>query len=79
MAKKVFRHTLSRTEQKLWDREDMKGWCKALEGCVEDEGRDEKCKKYMIYNAEGEILAKGDVTALPVPKPEDSNREPVAF
>ena len=78
MAKKVYRYTLSKAEQKLWDREDMKGWCKALEGCVEDEGRDDKCKKYMIYDKEGEVLAKGDVIPLPDPK-SDETREPVAF
>jgi hypothetical protein len=79
MAKKVWRHTLTKQEQKLWDREDMKGWCKALEGCVEDEGRDGKCKKYMIYNIEGEVVAKGDVSVLPDPKTDDAPREPVAF
>lgn len=79
MAKKVFRHTLSRKEQKLWDREDMKGWCKALEGCIEDEAREDNCKKYTVYNGEGEIVAKGDVSALPEPKSEDQAREPASF
>jgi len=79
MAKKVWRHTLTKKEQKLWDREDMKGWCKALEGCVEDEGREEKCKKYMIYSNDGEIIAKGDVIVLPQPKSDEPSREPVTF
>ena len=79
MAKKVWRYTLTKAEQILWDREDMKGWCKALEGCVEDEGREESCKKYIIYNEAGEILAKGDVTALPEPKSDEHSREPIAF
>lgn len=78
MAKRVYRYTLSKAEQKLWDREDMKGWCKALEGYVEDEGRDDKCKKYIIYDKAGELLTKGDVIALPEPK-SDETREPVAF
>ena len=56
----------------------MKGWCKALEGCVEDEGRDDKCKIYMIFDRTGELLTKGDVIALPDPKSEET-REPVAF
>ena len=79
MAKKVWRHTLSAAEQKLWDRVDMKGWCKAFEGCVEDEAREEKCKKYMVYNQEGEIIAKGDVSALPEPKSDEQAREPASF
>jgi hypothetical protein len=79
MAKKVYRYTLTKREQKLWDREDMKGWCKALEGCVEDEGRDDKSKKYVIYSNEGELLTKGDVSVLPEPKSDEPSREPVAF
>lgn len=78
MAKKVYRHTLTKKEQALWDREDMKGWRKALEGSIEDEGRDEKAKKYVISDVEGTIIAKGDVTVLPDPRSDDT-REPVAF
>ena len=78
MAKKVYRYTLTKKEQDLWDREDMKGWRKALEGSIEDEGRDDKSKKYVISNVAGEVIAKGDVTALPDPRSEES-REPVAF
>ena len=78
MAKKVYRHTLTKREQGLWDREDMKGWRKALEGCVEDEARDEGAKKYMVYDVEGSIIAKGEVSALPDPRMEDG-RDPVSF
>jgi hypothetical protein len=79
MAKKVWRHILSKAEQKLWDREDMKGWCKALEGCIEDDAREGNCKKYTVQNAAGETVAKGDVSALPEPKSEESTREPASF
>lgn len=78
MARKVWRHTLTAAEQQLWDREDMKGWCKALEGCVEDDAREENCKKYMVYNMAGEIIAKGNVSPLPEPKNDDA-REPASF
>ncbi len=78
MAKKVYRHTLTKKEQALWDREDMKGWRKALEGCIEDEGRDEGAKKYMLYDVEGAIIGKGEVSVLPDPR-SDEGREPVAF
>ena len=78
MAKKIYRYTLTKKEQALWDREDMKGWRKALEGSIEDEGREEKAKKYVISDNSGEIIAKGDVIPLPDPRVEE-NREPVAF
>ena len=79
MTKKVWRHKLTKKEQKLWDREDMKGWCKALEGCIEDDARDGKCKKYAVSNADGEIVAKGDVSVLPDPKSDEPAREPASF
>ena len=78
MAKKVYRYTLNKKEQDLWNREDMKGWRKALEGSIEDEGREESAKKYMIYDIEGATIAKGEVSVLPDPR-SDEGREPVAF
>lgn len=65
MARKIWRHTLSVQEQKLWDMEEMQGWRVAMTGCVEDDAREEGCAKFVIYDRKETILAKGDVTALP--------------
>lgn len=78
MAKKIYRYTLTKKEQALWDREDMKGWRKATEGTIEDEGREEGAKKYVLSDFSGNVIGKGDVTPLPDPRSEE-NREPVAF
>lgn len=75
MARKIWRYTLKTVEQKLWDREDMKGWCKALEGCVEDDAREQGLMKYVIYDRKGDVLAKADVSPLPEPKPSDFRRD----
>lgn len=64
MAKTIWRYTLSNKEQTLWIREDMKGWCKAFEGCVEDEAREQGLKKYIIYDCEGEVVAKNTVSTI---------------
>lgn len=68
MGQKIWRYVLSQDEQKLWGREDMAGWCKALEGCVEDEAREQGSKKYVICDRSGAILAKNLVSRLPEPK-----------
>ena len=78
MAKKIYRYTLSKKEQALWDREDMKGWRKAMEGTIEDEGREEGAKKYILCDVESIVIGKGEVTVLPDPRSEET-REPVAF
>lgn len=67
--KKIWRYTVKTNEQKLWDAEDMKGWRKAFEACVEDDAREEGSKKYVIMGKTGEVLAKNVVR--PLPKPEE--------
>ena len=65
MARKIWRYTLTSQEQALWDNEEMKGWREAMEACVEDEAREEGSKKYVLYNQEENIIAKGEVRKLP--------------
>ena len=68
MARKIWRYTMTREEQKLWDMEEMKGWRTAFEACVEDDAREEGCKKYVVYDRSETIVAKGEVAALPEPE-----------
>jgi len=75
MGRTIWRYTLTSREQKLWDRDDMKGWCKALEGCVEDDAREQGMKKYIIQDTDGEVVIKSDVTILPDPKAMETRRE----
>jgi hypothetical protein len=70
MPPKIWRYTLTVEEQSLWAREDMKGWCKALEGCVEDEAREQGMKRYEIYDRSGK--------KLPDPKPSGLHRDMTA-
>ncbi len=65
MARTIWRYTLEPQEQKLWDREDMRGWCRAFQGWVEDEAREQGLKKYIIYDGNGDILARDIVNELP--------------
>ncbi len=65
MARKIWRYTLKNQEQALWDNEEMKGWREAMEACVEDEAREAGSKKYVLYNQEEDIIAKGEVRKLP--------------
>lgn len=64
MGKTIWRYTLNPNEQKLWIRDDMKGWCKAFVGWVEDEAREQGLKKYVIYDRTGEVIAKNAVSQL---------------
>jgi hypothetical protein len=61
---KIWRYTLTRQEQTLWDVDEMKGWREALAACVEDDARERGCKKFMIFRRD-ELIAKGDVGKLP--------------
>ena len=79
MPVKVWRYTLKVEEQRLWLRDDMKGWCKALEGCVEDEARENGMKKYEIIDRKGNVLVKDGVRALPEQKPSGLNRDMTAI
>lgn len=68
MAPKIWRYTLTVAEQKLWDMEEMAGWRTALEGCVEDDGREAGSKKYVVYDRAKKVIAKGEVKLLPEPE-----------
>ncbi len=65
MARTIWRYTLDSGEQELWEREDMRGWCRAFQGWVEDEAREQGRKKYIIYDIDGEVLARDVVNDLP--------------
>jgi len=65
MARKIWRHVMTTKEQQLWDLENMEGWRKSLIGCVEDDAREEGCKKYVLYDRSELVVAKGDVPPLP--------------
>ena len=65
MARTIWRYTLEPGEQKRWEREDMRGWCRAFQGWVEDEAREQGLKKYIIYDGDGEVLARDVVNDLP--------------
>lgn len=69
---KVWRYTLSATEQRLWRAEGMDGWCRALEACVEDDARENGRSKYIIYDRKGGILAKDAVRKLQTKAPAES-------
>lgn len=65
MARKIWRYTMSVREFDLWSQENMQGWRDSLVGCVEDEAREEGCTKYIVYDRNENVLAKGEVKALP--------------
>ena len=67
MARKIWHYTLTPEEQKLWDTEGMEGWRTAMEACVEDDAREQGCKKYVLYDTSETAVAKGDVSTLPEP------------
>lgn len=56
---------MSPSEQRLWKSDGMDGWCRAFEACVEDDAREEGSKKYIIYNRQGEVVARNEVAPLP--------------
>lgn len=70
MGAKIWRYTVLPKEQELWFDDDMKGWRKAFEACVEDEAREGGSKKYIILDRKGAILAKNIVRPLPKPQTE---------
>lgn len=61
MAQKIWRYTLTRHEQSLWDITEMKGWRAAMQAYVEDEAREQGYKRYVLYGRKEEVLAKGEV------------------
>ncbi len=69
MSRKIWHYTMTPEEQRLWDIEEMKGWRTAMEACVEDDARERNCLKYVLYDRQENVVAKGDVTQLPEPAP----------
>ena len=74
MARTIWRYTLDSKEQTLWEREDMRGWCRAFQGWVEDEAREQGLKKYIIYDKNGDVLARDIVNELPEPRTFEGRR-----
>ncbi len=62
MARTIWKYTLTKQEQQLWDCEDMRGWRAAMEGFVEDEARDQGFPKYAIYGRDEELIIKDSVS-----------------
>jgi hypothetical protein len=65
MARVIWRYTLTKQEEKLWAREELRGWREAMQGFVEDEAREQGCSKYAIYKRDESLVVKDAVTAPP--------------
>lgn len=68
MSRKIYRHTLTEKQQDRWNMEDMQGWRDSMVGVVEDDAREEGCTKFVLYDRQEQILAKGEVRKLPEPE-----------
>ena len=68
MSRKIYRYTLTETQQARWEMEDMQGWRDSMVGVVEDDAREEGSTKYVLYDRSEQILAKGEVKKLPEPE-----------
>ncbi len=64
MAIKVYRHKMTVQEAKLWNAEDMDGWRRAFESCVEHDARDEGFRRYELLDRTGKKVAAGSVRKL---------------
>jgi len=64
MAKTILRYVLSKSEQQLWNREELRGWRAALEAFVEDEAREKGCKKFAIYDRSETLIVKDTVKQM---------------
>lgn len=62
MARVVWRYQLTKQEQQLWEREELRGWRAAMTGYVEDEARDQGCSKFAIYSKDETLILKEVVT-----------------
>ena len=65
MSRVIWRYTLTTQEEKLWAREELRGWREAMQGFVEDEARDQGCTKDAIYKRDETLIVKDAVVALP--------------
>lgn len=69
MAKsKIWRYTVTAQEQRFWNMDGMQGWRQALEACVEDEAREQGSEKYIVFDRNNEVLAKGEVRKILEPQ-----------
>lgn len=64
MARAILHYKLSREEQKLWEREELRGWREAMQGFVEDEARAQGYTKYAIYTRDNALIVKSSVPSL---------------
>lgn len=64
MSRVVWRYKLTKQEQQLWEREELRGWREALTGYVEDEAREQGYSKYAIYGKDETLIVKNQVTLL---------------
>ena len=64
MARVIWRYKLSKQEQQLWEREELRGWREAMQGYVEDEAREQGFAKYAIYNRDDALIVKELVSDL---------------
>jgi len=69
MARVIWHYQLSNKEQRLWEREEFRGWREAMQGFVEDEAREQGCSKYAIYDRDHALILKDLVSV-------DSEEEP---
>ncbi|MCK5861594.1 MAG: hypothetical protein KAH38_03850 [Candidatus Hydrogenedentes bacterium] len=72
MARVIWRYTLTKQEAKLWETEELRGWREAMQGFVEDEAREQGCKKFAIYGRDDCLIVKDEVTLLAEPVEADA-------
>ncbi len=68
MARVIWHYQLSKQEQRLWEREEMRGWREAMQGFVEDEAREQGFTKYAIYNLDNILILKNTVSVTEQPE-----------
>ncbi|OQB40336.1 MAG: hypothetical protein BWY09_00812 [Candidatus Hydrogenedentes bacterium ADurb.Bin179] len=62
MARVIWHYQLNKQEQRLWEREELRGWREAMQGFVEDEAREQGFTKYAIYNLDNILILKDSVS-----------------
>lgn len=67
MARVIWRYTLTKQEEQLWAREELRGWREAMQGFVEDEARENGFEKYAIYGRDATLIIKDAVSSLSAP------------
>lgn len=64
MSRVIWHYKLSKQEQQLWEREELRGWREAMQGFVEDEAREQGYTKYAIYTRDNALIVKSLVSDL---------------